>query len=92
MEQVTTQYSIKVVKYFIIASLTWAILGMVIGVILAAQLYWPILNFDSEYFQFGRLRPLHTSGVIYGFVVHILMGTLLYIAPVSYTPLTLPAN
>ncbi len=59
----------------IIASLIWAILGMIIGVILAAQLYyWPVLNFDSQYFQFGRLRPLHTSGVIYGFVVNILMG------------------
>ncbi|OZS42839.1 cytochrome-c oxidase, cbb3-type subunit I [Photobacterium sanguinicancri] len=80
MEQVTTQYSIKVVKYFILASFVWAIAGMTIGVILAAQLYWPALNFDSQYFQFGRLRPLHTSGVIYGFVVNILMGTSLYIA------------
>ncbi|GAL02486.1 cytochrome c oxidase subunit CcoN [Photobacterium aphoticum] len=49
-------YSIKVVKYFIVASLVWAFIGMLIGVILAAQLYWPSLNFDSEYFQFGRLR------------------------------------
>lgn len=80
MDNVTTQYSVKVVKYFILASFIWAILGMVIGVILAAQLYWPVLNFDSQYFQFGRLRPLHTSGVIYGFVVNILMGTSLYIA------------
>ncbi|UTT86936.1 cytochrome-c oxidase, cbb3-type subunit I [Vibrio pelagius] len=80
MDNVTTQYSVKVVKYFILASFVWAILGMLIGVILAAQLYWPILNFDSQYFQFGRLRPLHTSGVIYGFVVNILMGTSLYIA------------
>ncbi|OQQ04769.1 cytochrome-c oxidase, cbb3-type subunit I [Vibrio campbellii] len=80
MEQATTQYNTQVVKYFVLASLVWAIAGMVIGVILAAQLYWPILNFDSQYFQFGRLRPLHTSGVIYGFVVNILMGTSLYIA------------
>ncbi|MFM2580953.1 cytochrome-c oxidase, cbb3-type subunit I [Vibrio fortis] len=80
MDNVTTQNSVKVVKYFILASFVWAILGMLIGVILAAQLYWPILNFDSQYFQFGRLRPLHTSGVIYGFVVNILMGTSLYIA------------
>ncbi len=72
-------YDTKVVRYFILASLIWAVAGMVIGVILAAQLYWPVLNFDSEYFQFGRLRPLHTSGVIYGFVVNILMGTSLYI-------------
>lgn len=80
MEQATTQYNTQVVKYFVLASLVWAIAGMIIGVILAAQLYWPILNFDSQYFQFGRLRPLHTSGVIYGFVVNILMGTSLYIA------------
>ena len=80
MEQTTTQYNTQIVKYFVLASLVWAIAGMIIGVILAAQLYWPILNFDSQYFQFGRLRPLHTSGVIYGFVVNILMGTSLYIA------------
>lgn len=80
MEQAATQYNTKVVKYFVLASLVWAIAGMIIGVILAAQLYWPVLNFDSQYFQFGRLRPLHTSGVIYGFVVNILMGTSLYIA------------
>ncbi|MGR5135298.1 cytochrome-c oxidase, cbb3-type subunit I [Vibrio jasicida] len=80
MEQAATQYNTKVVKYFVLASLVWAIVGMIIGVILAAQLYWPVLNFDSQHFQFGRLRPLHTSGVIYGFVVNILMGTSLYIA------------
>ncbi len=79
MQEVTTQYNTKVVKCFVLASLVWAIAGMIIGVILAAQLYWPSLNFDSQYFQFGRLRPLHTSGVIYGFVVNILMGTSLYI-------------
>ncbi|MGR5177305.1 cytochrome-c oxidase, cbb3-type subunit I [Vibrio mediterranei] len=72
-------YETKVVKYFVVAAIIWAVAGMVIGVILAAQLYWPVLNMNSEYIQFGRLRPLHTSGVIYGFVVNILMGTSLYI-------------
>lgn len=79
MENTNVQYSITVVKYFVVASVIWAVAGMTIGAILAAQLYWPFLNFDSEYFQFGRLRPLHTSGVIYGFVGNILMGTSLYI-------------
>lgn len=79
MDTTAPNYSTKVVRYFIIASLIWALAGMTIGVILAAQLYWPALNLDSEYFQFGRLRPLHTSGVIFGFVVNILMGTSLYI-------------
>ncbi|WP_220738199.1 cytochrome-c oxidase, cbb3-type subunit I [Shewanella sp. c952] len=72
-------YDVKVVRYFIVAAVAWSIAGMFIGVVLAAQLYWPVLNFDSEYIQFGRLRPLHTSGVIYGFVVNMLMGTSLYI-------------
>ncbi|MCF7353186.1 cytochrome-c oxidase, cbb3-type subunit I [Vibrio sp. CK2-1] len=74
-----TTYDMKIVKYFIITSLIWALLGMLVGLMLAAQLYWPVLNFNSEYIQFGRLRPLHTSGVIFGFVVNILMGTSLYI-------------
>jgi cytochrome c oxidase cbb3-type subunit I len=76
---VTRDYDIIVVRYFVVAAVIWAVAGMTIGVILAAQLYWPQLNFDSQYFQFGRLRPLHTSGVIFGFVVNILMGTSLYI-------------
>ncbi len=73
------QYNYKIVKYFMIASVSWAFIAMLIGVILAAQLYWPALNLDSEYFQFGRLRPLHTNGVIFGFVVNLLMGTSFYI-------------
>ncbi|MGS0730191.1 cbb3-type cytochrome c oxidase subunit I, partial [Shewanella sp. 0m-11] len=72
-------YDLKVVRYFIVASVAWSIFGMFIGLVLAAQLYWPALNFDSEYFQFGRLRPVHTQGVIFGFVVNVLMGTSLYI-------------
>ncbi|MGF1742010.1 cytochrome-c oxidase, cbb3-type subunit I [Vibrio profundum] len=80
MDGTQPQYHDHVVRYFIAASVIWALAGMTIGVILAAQLYWPFLNFNSEYFQFGRLRPLHTSGVIFGFVVNILMGTSLYIA------------
>ncbi|WP_318514940.1 cytochrome-c oxidase, cbb3-type subunit I [Photobacterium leiognathi] len=74
-----TRYNYKIVQYFMVASVIWALIGMLIGVILAAQLYWPALNLDSEYFQFGRLRPLHTNGVIFGFVVNLLMGTSFYI-------------
>ncbi|PSU94597.1 cytochrome-c oxidase, cbb3-type subunit I [Photobacterium leiognathi subsp. mandapamensis] len=74
-----TRYNYKIVQYFMVASVIWALIGMLIGVILAAQLYWPAFNLDSEYFQFGRLRPLHTNGVIFGFVVNLLMGTSFYI-------------
>lgn len=74
-----TSYDYRITQYFIIASVFWAVLSMSIGLLLAAQLYWPSLNFDSPYIQFGRLRPIHTNGVIYGFVVNMLMGTSLYI-------------
>lgn len=71
--------NIAIVRYFIVAAITWALIGMSVGVMAAAQLYWPALNFDSEYFQFGRLRPLHTNGVIFGFVGNMIMGTSLYV-------------
>lgn len=88
MAESTDTYEVKVVRYFVVAAVVWSIAGMFIGVVLAAQLYWPALNFDSEYIQFGRLRPLHTSGVIYGFVVNMLMGTSLYIVQrTGHTPL-----
>ncbi|UJF18207.1 cbb3-type cytochrome c oxidase subunit I [Vibrio sp. SS-MA-C1-2] len=69
----------KVMRYFIIASLVWGVIAMTIGVALAAQLYWPELNFTSEHFQFGRLRPLHTNGVVFGLVCNILIGVSLYV-------------
>ncbi len=74
-----TYYDNKVIKYFMVASVFWGLASMLVGLILAGQLYWPELNFDSPYFHFGRLRPVHTNGIIYGFVVNFLMGTSLYI-------------
>ena len=40
---------------------------MLVGVLIAAQLVWPILNFDTPWLSFGRLRPLHTNAVIFAF-------------------------
>ncbi|NOH27276.1 cbb3-type cytochrome c oxidase subunit I [Vibrio mediterranei] len=70
---------VRVMKAFILASLCWGIVAMGIGVALASQLYWPELNFTSEHFHFGRLRPLHTNGVVFGLVCNILMGVSLYV-------------
>ncbi|MGV2986309.1 cbb3-type cytochrome c oxidase subunit I [Vibrio sp. E150_011] len=69
----------RVIKAFMFAALFWGIAAMLIGVSLAAQLYWPQLNFSSEFIQFGRLRPLHTNGVIFGLICNILMGVSLYV-------------
>ena len=64
---VLPDYNIKVVKQFTIMTIVWGIVGMLVGVILAAQLVWPGLSMDLEWFHFGRLRPLHTNAVIFAF-------------------------
>ncbi|RVJ47733.1 cytochrome-c oxidase, cbb3-type subunit I [Sinorhizobium meliloti] len=63
---------IKVGVWF---TLFWAIFGMFIGVWAAAQLAWPSLNFDTAWASFGRIRPAHTTGVIFGFGGNALIAT-----------------
>ncbi|MEH6590870.1 MAG: cytochrome-c oxidase, cbb3-type subunit I [Halioglobus sp.] len=60
-------YNYKVVRQFAIMTVVWGIVGMTVGVIIAAQLVWPWLSFDQPWFSFGRLRPLHTNAVIFAF-------------------------
>lgn len=60
-------YNDKVVRQFAVMTLVWAIVGMSVGVLIAAQLAWPVLNFDIPWLTFGRLRPLHTNAVIFAF-------------------------
>ena len=60
------QYNNKVVKQFAIMTVVWGIVGMLVGVVIAAQLVWPELNFGA-WFHVGRLRPLHTNAVIFAF-------------------------
>ena len=60
-------FNYKVVRQFAIMTVVWGIVGMLVGVIIAAQLLWPELNFDTAWFSYGRLRPLHTNAVIFAF-------------------------
>ena len=60
-------YNYKVVRQFAIMTVVWGIVGMLVGVLIAAQLVWPALNFDIPWLSFGRLRPLHTNAVIFAF-------------------------
>jgi cytochrome c oxidase cbb3-type subunit 1 len=60
-------YNYKVVRQFAVMTVVWGIVGMLVGVIIAAQLVWPWLSFDQPWFSFGRLRPLHTNAVIFAF-------------------------
>jgi len=64
------RYDLKVVKYFIVMASIYLVIGTTIGVYIASELAWPFLNdlgTDLPYFQFGRLRPLHTNIVIFAF-------------------------
>ncbi|MCK0152471.1 cytochrome-c oxidase, cbb3-type subunit I [Alcanivorax sp. S6407] len=72
-------YNYRVVRQFTIMSVVWGIVGMLVGVIIAAQLAWPALNFEIPWLTFGRLRPLHTNAVIFAFGGCALMGTSYYV-------------
>src|SRR3989338_2133493 len=65
--QQATVYNDTVVRQFAIMTIVWGIVGMLVGVYIAAELAWPVLNFDIPYLSFGRLRPLHTNAVVFAF-------------------------
>ena len=72
-------YNYKVVRQFAIMTIVWGIVGMAVGVLIAAQLAWPVLNFDIPWLTFGRLRPLHTNAVIFAFGGSALFATSYYV-------------
>ena len=72
-------YNYKVVRQFAIAAVVWGIVGMGLGVFIAAQMFLPQLNFDLPWTSFGRLRPLHTNAVIFAFAGSALFATSYYV-------------
>ncbi|MEM9964854.1 MAG: cytochrome-c oxidase, cbb3-type subunit I [Asticcacaulis sp.] len=68
------RYNDTLIKYFTIATLFWGIAGFLVGILIAAQMAFPQLNLEP-YLTFGRLRPLHTSAVIFAFGGNALLGT-----------------
>jgi len=72
-------YNYKVVRQFALMTIVWGIVGMFVGVYIAAELAWPFLNFDIPYITFSRLRPLHTNAVIFGFGGSALFATSYYV-------------
>jgi len=72
-------YSDKAIRQFTIASIVWGVIAMSVGVLIAAQLYWPALNFDTAWLSYGRLRPIHTNGVVFAFGGSALFATSLYV-------------
>ncbi len=71
-------YDDESVRLFTIASIFWGIVGMLVGVYIAAELAFPALNFDQPWLTFGRLRPLHTNAVIFAFGGNVLFASIYY--------------
>ena len=74
-----TPYNYRVVKQFTWAAIIFGVIGMLVGVIIAAQLRWPTLLGGIDFLSYGRLRPVHTSGVIFAFGGNALFATSYYI-------------
>ncbi len=75
---VAPRYNDDVVRLFTIAAVFWGVVGFAAGLFIALQLAFPALNFEP-YLNFGRLRPVHTSAVIFAFGGNALLGTSYYI-------------
>ncbi|MEJ2059455.1 MAG: cytochrome-c oxidase, cbb3-type subunit I [Gammaproteobacteria bacterium] len=76
------QYNYDIVRKFAIMAVIWAIIGMSVGVWIASELAWPFhinMNMDIPYITFGRLRPVHTSAVLFGFAANALFATSFYV-------------
>jgi len=81
-------YNDSVVRWFAITSVIYGVVGMLVGVIIAAQLTWPELNMGIEWITYGRLRPLHTNAVIFAFGGSVLFATSYYVVQrTCHTPL-----
>lgn len=76
---VMPSYNEQIVRMFTIASMFWGVVGFLVGVVIAFQLAFPVFNLGLEWASFGRLRPLHTSAVIFAFGGNVLLGTSLFV-------------
>jgi len=75
---VTPNYDEAVVKKFYVATVLWALVGMLVGVTIALQLAWWPANMDNPYTTFGRLRPLHTNAMVFAFAGNAVFTAIYY--------------
>ena len=72
-------YNFGPIKFATAAAMFWGIAGFLVGLWAALELAWPALNFDLPWTNFGRIRPLHTSAVIFAFGGNALLASSLYV-------------
>ena len=78
-ENLAMIYDDGVIRQFSIMAVVWGVVGMLVGVVIAAQLVWPELNLGLPWTSFGRLRPLHTNAVIFAFGGSALFASSYYV-------------
>jgi len=71
-------YDDDIVKMFLVATVTWGLIGMLVGVVIALQLAWWPANLGLPWTTFGRLRPLHTNAVIFAFAGNVCFTGIYY--------------
>ncbi|MBP8256714.1 MAG: cytochrome-c oxidase, cbb3-type subunit I, partial [Opitutaceae bacterium] len=77
-QKITLEFNDRVVRQFLLATLVWGLVGMLVGVFVASQLNFFQLNFNTSWLSFGRLRPLHTNAVIFAFVGNMMFAGIYY--------------
>ena len=77
-QKITIEYNDKIVRQFLLATIIWGAVGMLVGVLIASQLNFWQLNFQTSFLTFGRLRPLHTNAVIFAFVGNMMFAGIYY--------------
>ncbi|HAX96629.1 MAG TPA: cytochrome C oxidase Cbb3, partial [Prolixibacteraceae bacterium] len=78
MENQKFYYDYKIVKQFLMATVVWGIIAIIVGLLIALQLAFPVFNLDLEFTSFGRLRPLHTNAVIFAFIGNAIFAGVYY--------------
>src|SRR5210317_1974638 len=71
-------YDNKIVKYFLLATIVFGVIGMLVGLTIALQIWYPDANLGIPYTSFGRLRPLHTNAIIFAFVGNAMFAGVYY--------------
>jgi cytochrome c oxidase cbb3-type subunit I/II len=78
MENQKFFYDNKIVKQFIWATLIWGVVGIIVGLLIALQLAFPVFNLDLPFTSFGRVRPIHTNAIIFAFVGNAIFAGVYY--------------